>query len=56
LYDLNVTSQGRFNIYEFKFNGKKIVLKHVKLKSSIGNKKERTVTRKEQKDTLLLSN
>jgi len=37
LYDLNVTSLGRFNTYEFKFKGKKMVLKHIKPKSNVGN-------------------
>ena len=37
LYDLDVISFGRSNIYEFKFNEKKIVLKPVKPKSAVGN-------------------
>ena len=37
LYDLEVTSLGRFNTYEFKFKGKKIVLKSVKSKPSMRN-------------------
>ena len=41
-YDLDVISQSRSNIYEFKFNGKKKVLKHFKPKSSVG------ITRREQ--------
>lgn len=35
LYNLELTSFGRANTYEFKFNGKKIVLKPAKPKSSI---------------------
>jgi len=38
LYDLDVTSLGIFNTYEFKFKEKKIVLKPAKLKSNVGNK------------------
>ena len=41
-YDLDVISLGRSNTYEFKFNGKKIVLKSVKLKSIVESPKERT--------------
>jgi len=47
LYDLDVTSWGKSNTYEFKFNGKKIVLKPAKPKSDVGNNKERTVTAKD---------
>ena len=47
LYDLDVTSLGRSNTYEFKFNGKKIVLKPVKPpKSNVGNN-EGTFTAKD---------
>jgi len=49
LYDLNVISLGRSNTYEFKFKRKKIVLKSVKLKSSVENNKEGTVTVKSNK-------
>ena len=49
LYDLDVTSLGRSNTYEFKFNDKKIVLKSVKPKSSVGNTKKKTVTEKNVK-------
>jgi len=47
LYDLDVTSLDRSNTYEFKFKGKKIVLKLAKPKSIIGNNKDRTVTEKQ---------
>ena len=47
MYDLDVTSLGRCNTYEFKFKGKKIVLKLAKPKSIIGNNKDRTVTEKQ---------
>ena len=46
LYDLDVSSLGRSNIYEFKFKRKKIVLKPAKPKSSVGNNKEKTITEK----------
>ena len=49
LFDLGVTSLDRSNTYEFKFNGKKIVLKLAKLKSSVENNKERTITEKNDK-------
>jgi len=39
LYDLDVTSLGKSNTYEFKFKRKKIVLKLVKPKSNVGNNK-----------------
>jgi len=40
---------GRSNTYEFKFNGKKIMLKPVKPKSSGENNKKRIVTEKNDK-------
>ena len=46
LYDLDVTSLGRSNTYEFKFNENKIVLKSVKPKSNIENNKKGTTTKK----------
>jgi len=49
LYDLNVASLGRYNTYEFKFNRKKIVSKPAKSKSSVGNNKEGTITKKNDK-------
>ena len=49
MYDLHVTSLGRCNTYEFKFNKKKIVLKPANPKSSVGNNKERTVTEENDK-------
>jgi len=49
LFDLGVTSLDRSNTYEFKFNGKKIVLKLAKLKSSVENNKKRTITEKNDK-------
>jgi len=49
LYDLDITSLGKFNTYEFKFKGKKIVLKFAKLKSNVGNNKEGTITDKNNK-------
>jgi len=49
LYDLDVTSPNRSNTYEFKFNGKKIVLKPAKPKSIVGSTKERTITEKNEK-------
>jgi len=54
LYDLDVTSLGSSNIYEFKFNDKKIVLKPAKLKSSVRNNKEITVTEKNDKTSCIL--
>jgi len=49
LYDLDVTSLNRSNTYEFKFNGKKIVLKPAKPKSIVGSTKERTITERMRK-------
>jgi len=43
LYDLDIISLRRSNTYELKFNRKKIVLKPTKLKSNVGNTKERTI-------------
>jgi len=56
LYDLNVSSLGRFNTYEFKFNEKKIVLKPAKLKSNVGNNKEGTVNAKDNEIPCYLVN
>ena len=50
LYNLNVTSMGKFNTYEFKLKGKKIVLKSVKCKSNMG------ITRREQSQTDSMKN
>jgi len=44
---LDVTSLGRSNNNEFKFNRKKIVLKPVKPKLNVENNKEGTVTAKD---------
>jgi len=52
LNDLDVTSLGRSNTYEFKFKGKKIVLKPAKPKSRVGNNKERKVAEKNDKTPL----
>ena len=49
LYDLDVTSLGRYNTYEFKFKGKKILLKPAQPKSNMGNNKEGTITDKNNK-------
>jgi len=46
LYDLDVTSFSRSNTYEFKINGKRIVLKLAKPKSSVGTHKTEIVTDK----------
>jgi len=48
-----VINFGNSNIYEFKFNGKKIMLKHVKPKSAVKNKAG-TVTDNESKKLLHL--
>jgi len=48
LYDLDVTSLGRSNTYEFKFKEKKIVLKSVKPKSNVGSNREGTITNKDK--------
>jgi len=40
LYDLDVTSLGKSNTYEFKFKIKKTVLKPAKPKLNVGNNKE----------------
>ena len=48
-------SFGRFNIQEFKFNEKKIVLKSVKTKSVVGNNKTETVTDNESKKLHLVA-
>lgn len=45
LYDLDVSRFGKSKTYEFKFNGKKIVLKPAKPKSSVGSQKEGDVHR-----------
>ena len=42
MYDLDVTSLGRSNTYEFKFNEKRIMLNPATPKSSVG------ITRREQ--------
>jgi len=49
LYDLDVTSPGRSYAYEFKFNGKKIVLKPAKPNLIVGSINKRTVTEKNDK-------
>jgi len=49
-----VTSFDRSNTCEFKINGKKIVLKHAKLKFSVGSHKTEIVTDKESKKSLYL--
>jgi len=46
LYDLDMTSLGRSNTYEFKWNKKKIVLKPTKSKSNVENNKMEVVTDK----------
>ena len=56
LYDLDVTSLGRSNTYEFKFNRKKIVLKPAKPKSNVGDNKERTVNAKDSETLCYLVN
>jgi len=48
LYELEVTSLGRSNTYEFKWNEKKIVLKPVKSKSNVRNNKMEVVTDKRE--------
>jgi len=48
LYDLDVTTLGRSDTYEFKFKRKKIVLKPAKLKSNVRNNKG-TITDKNNK-------
>jgi len=53
LYDLYVTSLGKFNTYEFKFT-EKIVLKLAKPKSGVGNNKEKTITEKNDKTSCYL--
>ena len=52
LYDLDVTSFGRSNTYEFKFNRKRIVVQPAKPKSSVGSHKTATVIDKESKKPL----
>ena len=52
MYDLNVISLGRSNTYEFKFKGKKIVLKPAN--PSVGNNKERTITKITDKTYLVI--
>ena len=54
LYGLDVISFGMSNTYEFKFNRKKIVLKPVKPKSTVGNNKVETITDNEIKKQLHL--
>ena len=49
LYDLDVTSLDRSNIYEFKWNEKQILWKLTKLKSIVGSNQSRTVTDKQSK-------
>ena len=49
MYDFYVTSLGRSNTYEFKFNEKKIVLKPDKPKSIVGSTKKIIVTEKTDK-------
>ena len=49
LYELDVTSLDRSNTYEFKFNEKKIMSKHVKPKSNVRNIKEGIVSDKNNK-------
>lgn len=56
LYDFDVSSFGRSNTYEFKFSGKKIVLKHAKSKFSVGNQNIEMVTGKESKKSSHLVN
>jgi len=55
LYDLNVTSLGRSNTYEFKFKRKKIVLKSTKLKSNVKNNKDKTITDKNKTPCYLVT-
>jgi len=38
LYDLDMTSLGRYNTYDFKFKGQKRALKSVKPKWNVNNK------------------
>jgi len=54
LYDLDIISFGKFNTHEFKFNGKKVVLKPFKPKSTVGNNKKEIITDNESKKPLHL--
>jgi len=54
LYDLDMINFGKSNTHEFKFNGKKVVLKFVKPKAAVRNHKARTVTGNESKKPLHL--
>lgn len=55
LYDLDVTSFGMSNTYGFKFNERRIVLKHAQLKPSVKSHKTVMVTIQVNKKPLHLA-